>query len=253
MDQSEHQPDANAQSSGLLVKKWSSVIRMQKKAGLDPYLPRPPDHTDRFFQIMDLDQRLQQALEDNARGPSTSSSKKFDEDWTPKPHSAKHVLSGHRDRVNAISFHPRYSVIASAGEDAMLKVWDWETGELERTLKGHTMAIKDCEFDSKGMKLGACSHGLQPYLTIKANLMNHASLGRSRHICQTLERRRRIRELCNTTRARESRVVMSVYAQRYPRCKRWRGSHGTIMGGIDNVGPSRQFSSSTVPLTIALR
>lgn len=37
----------------------------------------------------------------------------------------------------------------------MLKVWDWETGELERTLKGHTMAIKDCEYDSKGMRLGA--------------------------------------------------------------------------------------------------
>src|ERR1700744_217976 len=102
---------------------------------------------------MDLDHRLQQALEDNARAPS-GSSKKFDEDWTPKSHSAKHVLSGHRDRVNAISFHPRYSVIASCSEDAMLKVWDWETGELERTLKGHTMAIKDCEYDSKGMKLG---------------------------------------------------------------------------------------------------
>jgi WD40 repeat protein len=42
----------------------------------------------------------------------------------------------------------------------MLKVWDWETGELERTLKGHTMAIKDCEFDSKGMKLGAFSLSL---------------------------------------------------------------------------------------------
>jgi platelet-activating factor acetylhydrolase IB subunit alpha len=106
---------------------------------------------------MDLDHRLQQALEENARLPSGSSSKKFDEDWTPKAHSAKHVFAGHRDRVNAISFHPRYSVIASAGEDAVLKVWDWETGELERTLKGHTMAIKDCEYDSKGMKLGQYS------------------------------------------------------------------------------------------------
>jgi len=35
-------------------------------------------------------------------------------------------------------------------------VWDWETGELERTLKGHTMAIKDCEYDSKGMRLVSC-------------------------------------------------------------------------------------------------
>ena len=104
---------------------------------------------------MDLDQRLQQALEENARAPSCSSSKKFDDDWTPKAHSAKHVLTGHRDRVNAISFHPRYSVIASGGEDAMLKVWDWETGEFERTLKGHTRDVNDVAFDSKGNLLGA--------------------------------------------------------------------------------------------------
>jgi hypothetical protein len=32
---------------------------------------------------------------------------------------------------------------------------DWETGEMERTLKGHTKRITDCEYDSKGKNLGA--------------------------------------------------------------------------------------------------
>jgi WD40 repeat protein len=36
-----------------------------------------------------------------------------------------------------------------------MKVWDWETGEMERTLKGHTKRITDCEYDSKGKNLGA--------------------------------------------------------------------------------------------------
>ena len=35
-----------------------------------------------------------------------------------------------------------------------MKVWDWETGEMERTLKGHTKRITDCEYDSKGKNLG---------------------------------------------------------------------------------------------------
>lgn len=35
-----------------------------------------------------------------------------------------------------------------------MKIWDWETGELERTLKGHTKAIQDVDFDHKGSFLG---------------------------------------------------------------------------------------------------
>jgi WD40 repeat protein len=50
-----------------------------------------------------------------------------------------------------------------------MKVWDWETGEMERTLKGHTKRITDCEYDSKGKNLGAfafLSHVRQTCLTM---------------------------------------------------------------------------------------
>lgn len=35
-----------------------------------------------------------------------------------------------------------------------MKIWDWETGEFERTLKGHTRAVHDVDFDPKGDLLG---------------------------------------------------------------------------------------------------
>lgn len=38
-----------------------------------------------------------------------------------------------------------------------LKVWDFETGEFERTLKGHTDSVQDVAFDVSGKLLVSCS------------------------------------------------------------------------------------------------
>ena len=45
----------------------------------------------------------------------------------------------------------------SASEDATLKVWDFETGDYERTLKGHTDSVQDMAFDEKGNVLVSCA------------------------------------------------------------------------------------------------
>ncbi|KAF8693126.1 Platelet-activating factor acetylhydrolase IB subunit alpha, partial [Rhizoctonia solani] len=58
--------------------------------------------------------------------------------------------------VTRVAFHPLYSLLASASEDATIKLWDWETGDLERTLKGHVRSVHDLEFDSKGRWLVSC-------------------------------------------------------------------------------------------------
>ena len=44
--------------------------------------------------------------------------------------------------------------MVSSSEDATVKVWDYDTGEFERTLKGHTDSVQDVAFDHTGKLLG---------------------------------------------------------------------------------------------------
>lgn len=44
--------------------------------------------------------------------------------------------------------------MVSASEDAVIKIWDFETGEYERSLKGHTNSVQDIAFDAQGKLLG---------------------------------------------------------------------------------------------------
>lgn len=37
------------------------------------------------------------------------------------------------------------------------KVWDYEMGDFERTLKGHTDSVQDISFDQTGKLLASCS------------------------------------------------------------------------------------------------
>ncbi|TPX53936.1 hypothetical protein PhCBS80983_g06101 [Powellomyces hirtus] len=80
-------------------------------------------------------------------------------DWLPRP-PHKHNLTGHRSPITRVAFHPVFSIIASASEDATIKVWDYESGTFERTLKGHTKAVQDLAWDPKGVLLASCSADL---------------------------------------------------------------------------------------------
>lgn len=50
--------------------------------------------------------------------------------------------------------------MVSSSEDATIKIWDYETGDFERTLKGHTDAVQDLAFDHTGKILASCSADL---------------------------------------------------------------------------------------------
>ena len=132
-------PDPKAKYAGLLEKKWTSVIRLQKK-------------------IMELEAKTAQLNEELAAAPSAKRSASLT-DWVPRA-SPRHTLQGHRSPVTKVAFHPVFSQVVSASEDTTIKLWDWETGDFERTLKGHTKAVTDVEFDSKGNFLVSCSSDL---------------------------------------------------------------------------------------------
>ncbi|QRV74312.1 hypothetical protein RhiJN_02326 [Ceratobasidium sp. AG-Ba] len=210
-------PDPKARHAGLLEKKWTSVIRLQKKRrrhgwqndrgtgwmkvtarnkgncgwarmvtmaqikrrrddGTIKRCARDSLHSTRkrlqqllmlplllcssilsilpLTQIMDLENRNAALTEELSSAPRRGGNAS-QADWVPRAPAA-YTLTGHRAQVTSVTFHPLYSIIASASEDATIKLWDWETGEFDRTLKGHTRSVHDVEFDSKGKWLVSC-------------------------------------------------------------------------------------------------
>ena len=134
-----YEPDAKGKYANLLEKKWLSTIRLQKK------------NMDLSAKVSELEAELQTAPSAR-RGASV-------QDWYPRP-PARHVLLGHRQPITSVAFHPRFSLVATASEDSTIKIWDWETGELEQTLKGHTKSIQGIAFDHSGQYIASCSSDL---------------------------------------------------------------------------------------------
>ncbi|WFD00544.1 Lissencephaly-1 [Malassezia yamatoensis] len=126
-------PDPKGRYALLLEKKWLSTIRLQKK------------NLELENRVRQLEQELDSAP--NARrGASVTN-------WYPQQ-TARHTLLGHRQPITDVAFHPRFSQLATASEDTTIKIYDWETGELEQTLKGHTKPVQSIEFDHAGQYLG---------------------------------------------------------------------------------------------------
>jgi platelet-activating factor acetylhydrolase IB subunit alpha len=122
--------------NGLLEKKWTTVIRLQRK-------------------IMDLEAKLLEVQKDVVEGGATRKTR-LATDWIPRP-PERFELVGHRAPITKVTFHPTYSLVLSCSEDATIKVWDYETGDFERTIKGHTDSVQDIAFDHTGKVLASCS------------------------------------------------------------------------------------------------
>ncbi|RLN51912.1 hypothetical protein BBJ28_00002200 [Nothophytophthora sp. Chile5] len=145
----EREADVAKSSDGkhaeLLEKKWTSVIRLQRK-------------------VMELETKVAQ-LEENAKLGGGVVSRRDALGGRPRAEflpraPAKFSLSGHRAPITCVAFHPVFSVLVSGSDDATLKVWDFETGEYERTLKGHTNFVQSAAFNGSGALLASTSADL---------------------------------------------------------------------------------------------
>lgn len=123
--------------NGTLEKKWTTVVRLQKKIS-ELEILLESKKSEESTQLMGLNGVL-----GDKRSPT---------EWIPRP-PEKFTLTGHRATVTQVRFHPVYSVIASCSEDVCIKLWDYETGNFERSLKGHTDVVQDIAFDPQSGKL----------------------------------------------------------------------------------------------------
>ncbi|KAJ2855193.1 Lissencephaly-1 [Coemansia erecta] len=132
--------DPKDRHHNLLAKKWTSVIRLQRK-------------------IMELESKISKMQADIDSGAIVRRANKGTGEWLPRP-PAKLKLAQHRSPITCVRFHPQYTVLATASEDMTVKIWDSEAGDFERSLKGHTKAVQDMVFDNKGAVLVTCSADL---------------------------------------------------------------------------------------------
>ena len=146
-------------SSGLLEKKWTSVIRLQKK-------------------LLELEQKNTELQELVKSGGGAIGSTTYvlmllislcpsanlpgrmrttrGKDALPIAPASKELL-GHRSPITCVVVHPTFNVIVSSSEDGTVKVWDGDAGVLEKTLNGHTNSVNCVCFDPAGTVLASAS------------------------------------------------------------------------------------------------
>ena len=62
--------------------------------------------------------------------------------------------------MTKVVVHPFYNIVATSSEDATIRLWDFEQGELERTLKSHAGIVTFLSFNSNGNVLASSATDL---------------------------------------------------------------------------------------------
>ena len=120
----------------ILETKWKSLARLKR-------------------QVLALEDQIKRYKEENDTGAIMGAQK----EGLPKQ-PEKFVLTGHKNKVTKVAFHPIYDLLATASEDASIKLWDTESGENDKTMRGHTKKINSIVFNNQGTFIASCSNDL---------------------------------------------------------------------------------------------
>ncbi len=69
----------------------------------------------------------------------------------------QHRLSKHFREVTNVEFSPDGTQVASSSKDGTARIWDSQSGELIRTIYGHSGPVNDVSFDSQGERVVTAS------------------------------------------------------------------------------------------------
>jgi len=73
-----------------------------------------------YVKVVELEARLAET-EKEIRSGAPGKDKRNPLEWIPRP-PEKYCLTGHRNTVTRVIFHPVFSILVSASEDATIKV-----------------------------------------------------------------------------------------------------------------------------------
>lgn len=143
---------------GLLEKKWTAVVRLQKRVQ-DLEATVTQLQSQRTFSDSNEGSVGKDSGGNGGATPGSNDSSRM----LPRG-PAKYSLEGHRAPITVVVTHPVFSLFASGSEDTTIRLWDFETGQYERTLKGHTGYVTGLAFDPRGTILASCSLDLSAKL-----------------------------------------------------------------------------------------
>src|SRR5712692_754341 len=66
-------------------------------------------------------------------------------------------LKGHSGLVYGVAFSPDGKLLATAGFDSLVKLWEYPSGKELRTLTGHTKPVYSVAFSPDGLTLASSS------------------------------------------------------------------------------------------------
>ena len=80
--------------------------------------------------------------------------------WAQEQKPELYVQTGHSYLfIKSVAYSKDGKILASGGEDTTIKLWDVETGQELRTLKGHTAPIRSVTFSPDGKTIASGSRG----------------------------------------------------------------------------------------------